>query len=95
MAKYLITGVAGFIGSNIAHTLIACGDQVRESTIFLTDALPTLPALLTALISARPISPMTRLSDLPATAWTSFCIRLRAAQCRVRWPIPWAAIMPM
>ncbi|HKD79504.1 MAG TPA: SDR family oxidoreductase [Candidatus Angelobacter sp.] len=29
MAKYLITGVAGFIGSNIAHTLIACGDQVR------------------------------------------------------------------
>jgi UDP-glucose 4-epimerase len=29
MAKYLITGVAGFIGSNIAHALIAQGQQVR------------------------------------------------------------------
>lgn len=29
MAKYLITGVAGFIGSNIAHTLIEKGEQVR------------------------------------------------------------------
>ena len=29
MAKYLVTGVAGFIGSNIAHALIARGDEVR------------------------------------------------------------------
>jgi UDP-N-acetylglucosamine/UDP-N-acetyl-alpha-D-glucosaminouronate 4-epimerase len=29
MAKYLITGVAGFVGSNIAHALIARGEQVR------------------------------------------------------------------
>jgi len=29
MAKYLITGVAGFIGSNIAHALMARGDEVR------------------------------------------------------------------
>jgi UDP-glucose 4-epimerase len=29
MAKYLITGVAGFIGSNIAHALVAQGNQVR------------------------------------------------------------------
>jgi UDP-glucose 4-epimerase len=29
MAKYLITGVAGFIGSNIAHSLIALGEEVR------------------------------------------------------------------
>jgi UDP-N-acetylglucosamine/UDP-N-acetyl-alpha-D-glucosaminouronate 4-epimerase len=29
MAKYLITGVAGFIGSNIAHALVAQGHQVR------------------------------------------------------------------
>jgi UDP-glucose 4-epimerase len=29
MAKYLVTGVAGFIGSNIAHALIALGEEVR------------------------------------------------------------------
>jgi UDP-glucose 4-epimerase len=29
MAKYLITGVAGFIGSNLAHTLIERGEEVR------------------------------------------------------------------
>ena len=29
MGKYLVTGVAGFIGSNIAHALIARGDEVR------------------------------------------------------------------
>jgi nucleoside-diphosphate-sugar epimerase len=29
MAKFLITGAAGFIGSNIAHTLVAHGHQVR------------------------------------------------------------------
>ena len=29
MAKYLITGAAGFIGSNIAHALVARDEQVR------------------------------------------------------------------
>src|SRR6266481_3761632 len=29
MPKYLITGVAGFIGSNIAHALIERGEDVR------------------------------------------------------------------
>lgn len=29
MAKYLVTGVAGFIGSNIAHALIQSGEEVR------------------------------------------------------------------
>ena len=29
MAKYLITGVAGFIGSSIARAVLAQGDEVR------------------------------------------------------------------
>jgi len=29
MARYLITGIAGFIGSTLAHTLVERGDEVR------------------------------------------------------------------
>jgi nucleoside-diphosphate-sugar epimerase len=29
MSKYLITGIAGFIGSNLAHTLVGLGHEVR------------------------------------------------------------------
>ena len=36
MALYLITGVAGFIGSNIARELIRRGEQVRGIDNFST-----------------------------------------------------------
>ena len=29
MSKYLITGIAGFIGSNLAHALVGLGHEVR------------------------------------------------------------------
>lgn len=36
MALYLVTGIAGFIGSSIAEALVARGDQVRGLDNFLT-----------------------------------------------------------
>src|SRR6184192_1683280 len=36
MALYLITGVAGFIGSSLAHAVLAQGDQVRGIDNFAT-----------------------------------------------------------
>lgn len=36
MALYLITGIAGFIGSNLAHELIRRGEQVRGFDNFVT-----------------------------------------------------------
>lgn len=36
MAKYLVTGIAGFIGSNLARTLLARGEHVRGVDNFST-----------------------------------------------------------
>ena len=36
MAKYLVTGVAGFIGSHLAHALVAAGHSVRGLDNFAT-----------------------------------------------------------
>src|SRR6266403_5199572 len=36
MTKYLVTGVAGFIGSSIAHELVARGETVRGLDDFST-----------------------------------------------------------
>src|SRR5579864_7207228 len=36
MALYLITGIAGFIGSSLARALLACGEQVRGVDNFAT-----------------------------------------------------------
>ncbi len=45
MANYLITGVAGFIGSHLAHALVECGESVRGFDNFSTGAIENLAGL--------------------------------------------------
>lgn len=47
MARYLVTGVAGFIGSSIARALIARGDKVRGIDNFSTGKRENLAGLET------------------------------------------------
>jgi UDP-glucose 4-epimerase len=46
MARYLITGVAGFIGSSLAHELVARGETVRGVDNFLTGRRENIEPLL-------------------------------------------------
>jgi nucleoside-diphosphate-sugar epimerase len=46
MAKYLITGIAGFIGSSLAAALVERGEQVRGVDNFLTGKRENLEGLL-------------------------------------------------
>ncbi len=45
MANYLITGVAGFIGSHLAHALVECGENVRGLDNFSTGVIQNLAGL--------------------------------------------------
>jgi len=46
MAKYLITGIAGFIGSSLARAVLAQGDQVRGIDNFSTGKRENLAEIL-------------------------------------------------
>ncbi len=46
MATYLITGAAGFIGSHLAHALVARGEQVRGLDNFETGLRSNLEDIL-------------------------------------------------
>jgi UDP-glucose 4-epimerase len=45
MARYLITGIAGFIGSTLAHKLVEQGDEVRGIDNLSTGSLDNLAGL--------------------------------------------------
>ena len=45
MTRYLITGVAGFIGSHLAHALVECGESVRGLDNFSTGRIENLRGL--------------------------------------------------
>jgi len=46
MARYLVTGVAGFVGSNIAHALVARGEEVRGIDNFSHGRRENIAAIL-------------------------------------------------
>src|SRR5439155_20147690 len=48
MAHYLVTGGAGFIGSNLCHALVERGERVRVIDNFSTGRMENLAELLDA-----------------------------------------------
>lgn len=46
MARYLITGIAGFIGSSLAHALVARGESVRGIDNFATGRRANIESIL-------------------------------------------------
>ena len=45
MSRYLITGIAGFIGSTLAHALLERGDEVRGFDNLSTGSLENLAGI--------------------------------------------------
>jgi UDP-glucose 4-epimerase len=45
MARYLITGIAGFIGSTLAYALLERGDEVRGIDNLSTGSLDNLAGI--------------------------------------------------
>ena len=61
MARYLITGIAGFIGSTLAHTLVEQGHQVQGIDNLSTGRMENIEDLLPAIHFEK-----ADLQDLPA-----------------------------
>ncbi len=53
MAIYLITGIAGFIGSSLASAVLAQGDEVRGVDNFSTGKRANLDEIIGKSISAK------------------------------------------
>lgn len=49
MPRYLITGIAGFIGSSLAHALVARGESVRGIDNFATGKWANIESILAAI----------------------------------------------
>jgi nucleoside-diphosphate-sugar epimerase len=60
MARYLITGIAGFIGSTLAHELLAQGHEVRGIDNLSTGTLDNIAEIRSAIEFEQ-----TDLQDLP------------------------------
>ena len=56
MARYLITGIAGFIGSSLAHALVEQGHEVCGIDNLSTGNLDNLADIRHAITSRRSIS---------------------------------------
>ena len=93
---WLITGVAGFIGSNLLETLLKLDQRVVGLDNFATGYQRNLDEVKTLVEpsrngrgsnSLRATFAASLTVTAPATASTMFCIRRRLARCRAASPI--------
>ena len=85
MSTYLVTGIAGFIGSSLARAILAQGDNVRGVDNFSTGKRSNIAELLDRMdvrevdlldLEVRDNRTWRRCSPLARTSITS-CMRLR------------------
>ncbi len=89
MSTYLITGIAGFIGSNIARALLAQGASVRGVDNFITESEP-ISKTSTGLILLRARSKTLKPVPESAEVWILYSMRqlLPAFRALLRTPSP-------
>ena len=84
MARYLITGIAGFIGSTLAHTLVEQEQQVRGIDNLSTGNLDNLADIRTPSTSTDGSPGRRRHQSPPARESTTSSIRAPSPPCRDR-----------
>ena len=77
MARYLITGIAGFIGSTLAHALVEQGDEVRGIDNLCTGSLENLAGIRDRIDFQQSTCRTPPGCAPPARASTSSCTRQR------------------
>ena len=73
MARYLITGIAGFIRSSLASALVERGDEVRGVDNLATGKRDNLRSLAPRVIFVKRTCAILPQCGMPVKEWNLFC----------------------
>jgi nucleoside-diphosphate-sugar epimerase len=75
MSTYLITGIAGFIGSSLARAVLQRGDRVRGIDTFSTGKPENIAEIIEQIDFREADLLIWRRRSRPAVMWTMCCTR--------------------